>query len=204
MGQRHQRVQRVEIALHLSEIGFKRPERGDKPRRNAIVRLHPAENTGIFPDSGLAVFHPAVGNQRFGELKERLAKHPLRPVGFQHLGILARRGKKGVNRRRRVAGTDRLGLDPLQPAAKIAATGHLCRRRAGHQPHPRPTKIARIRPSTISVRLDQPRPNRKRPSKSGTGHGFLIGPNIPFCRAVTEPPAQDLRPTAAPRSATWH
>ena len=62
MGERHQRIQCIEIALTGAVIGLQRPKRGDHRTRYAELLFSTIEDVGIFFQIHGTLLQPVVGN----------------------------------------------------------------------------------------------------------------------------------------------
>ncbi len=77
VGQGHQRVERVEIALKGSEIGLKRPERKEDAPRNAIFAFDAVKHGVVFLCIRAAPIDAVLRNQAAREVDERLLEDAL-------------------------------------------------------------------------------------------------------------------------------
>ncbi len=121
MGERHQRVQRIEIALHRAVIGLERPEGQKDAGGDAVVRLSAPEDGGVVRRVPGAVLQPPGADDGAREFDEILLEHALRPVGAQHLRILAHAIEEAADKRRVIASACGFVGEPRDEAAEAAA-----------------------------------------------------------------------------------
>ncbi len=97
MAQGHQRIERVETALHLTVIGFQRPKRQKHAARHPIVAFDPIKHGGVFFAVVPTVVHTVLANDRARKIDKRFFEHALRTVGLDHGGAVLRRCKKRIH-----------------------------------------------------------------------------------------------------------
>ena len=123
MAKRHECIDRVEITLHLPEIGLERPEGEENSARHAELGLSALEDRIELGALGEARLQAVLADEGFGEIEERLLEYRLRAIGLQHTRVLPHIGEKGVDRCGIAAGRNSLVLHGADERPEIAAAG---------------------------------------------------------------------------------
>ena len=142
MGQRHQRVERVVVALEGAVIGLERPEGQENTARHTETALDLVEDGAPLLGVAAAVVDPVLRDQAAGELGEGHGEDTLPPVGVDRPLGIAGMLKERVDGRLRMAAHLCLGPQVLHELAEIsAALLRLCRgpRQARSRRFPRKT-----------------------------------------------------------------
>lgn len=84
VGERDERIERVEIALNRAIVGFKPPESGKNRTRNAISIFNFLEDIGIFDEIFLAFLQACLGNEALGKFGESEIENGLLAVAAQN------------------------------------------------------------------------------------------------------------------------
>jgi hypothetical protein len=121
MGQRHQRVERVVIALERAEIRLESPEGQEDAARHAEAALDLVEDGAPAFCVAAPVVDPVLGNQAAGELGEGHGEDALPPIRIDGALGVAGMHEEGVDGRLRMAAHLRFGPQVLHELAEIAA-----------------------------------------------------------------------------------
>jgi hypothetical protein len=122
--QRHERVHRVEVALHRPVVRLERPEGEEDAGAHPVVALHPVEDRSVALGVPPAVVDPVLADQPPGEVGERPLEDALRAVGADHGRVLPHARKELPRQRRIKAPLHRLALHRRDEGAEVAAAGH--------------------------------------------------------------------------------
>jgi hypothetical protein len=131
MGERHQRVAGVEIALYGAEVGFHRPEGGDDAGGNAVILLGLGEDVGILLHLLAANVEARLADGALREFEEGLLEDALCAVAAQNLGVDLGACKRLIGSLGGGTGGDRIGFDTCQELREIAVAGNSRRLRRG-------------------------------------------------------------------------